>query len=417
MKKLVCLLLVLMPLARAQINEVMYNPCSEQGSDSYNEWFELYNPSEQALNVSGWSVCGDQLLAGYISHNDSKVYLEEGLLIPAEGFALVTDGGTGTEVYDNFNVSPSLALHVDASSICGGLNNDFQNITLDYNGSLLYSLNYSKTWGGNGNGMSLERQDGGWSESLVLGGTPGCENSFLTTTSTSTTTTTTLPDNTTNVSTTTTTTTTTASTNSQSTSSSSSSGGTSPKSYFKVLEHPEYIKQGEKYHVVYEFFSGSKYGRMRFVSYVYRGHKNICREPDGSHFKYKHSAYAVESELTKREKVLLNLTIDLKEGCDDLGEYTLRGRVYLYDDEWKKWKDKDVGVEVEAGKCEKEEETEGNPEQVNVLSSNTTEENHTVDIFESTPRTTGSFLSPVTLGVLIAGAVAVLIAIKKFPFS
>ncbi len=34
------------------INEVMYNP---EEDDNYNEWVELYNPTNQSINVSGWS--------------------------------------------------------------------------------------------------------------------------------------------------------------------------------------------------------------------------------------------------------------------------------------------------------------------------------------------------------------------------
>lgn len=39
------------------VNEVYYDVASGKGSDTQNEWVELYNPTSLAIDLSGWSVC------------------------------------------------------------------------------------------------------------------------------------------------------------------------------------------------------------------------------------------------------------------------------------------------------------------------------------------------------------------------
>lgn len=166
------------PKGSIEISEIMYDPSSSQGSDSYNEWIELRNPSSVGVDVSNWTICGDIVLSGYVSHSDGKVYKDSGALIPAGGYAVVTDGGTGTDVFANFNVSSSsVALHVDAASMCSGLKNDNDTITLSYqNRSVADSVSYTKAWGAAGSGKTLIRNGTNWAESAQNGGTPGTAN-------------------------------------------------------------------------------------------------------------------------------------------------------------------------------------------------------------------------------------------------
>lgn len=46
---------------RVVVNEIMADPF---GDDTYQEWIELYNPSDEAVNLAGWALrdCGDQLV-------------------------------------------------------------------------------------------------------------------------------------------------------------------------------------------------------------------------------------------------------------------------------------------------------------------------------------------------------------------
>ncbi len=193
------------PAKPITINEVMYNPVQ---NDNYNEWIEVYNPSGNSIDITtGWTLCNDRILAGYIDRN-GNIYNYINSTIPANGYAVITDGNSGTDVYSNFNVSSSaIALHVDANSLCGGLTNTGGTIILKNSSRIVDSVTYSNSWGANGNGNSLERtESGNWAESLNIGGTPGYQNSVY---SQSTTTTTTTTTSTTSTITTTSTTTTT----------------------------------------------------------------------------------------------------------------------------------------------------------------------------------------------------------------
>ena len=164
------------------INEIMYNPVP---SDTYNEWIELYNNGTDSVSLENWKLCDKEIHSGYIDRDrDGALYRNASIIIPPGGYALITDGSSGTEVYDNFTVSETaLALHVDAASICTGLTNtDGKPIELtDSSGTLIEIITYNPSLGASGNGKSLERNSTGWFESLTNGGTPGWENSIITT--------------------------------------------------------------------------------------------------------------------------------------------------------------------------------------------------------------------------------------------
>jgi hypothetical protein len=41
-----------------RINEIMYNPSTEQGDDANMEWLELYNNDTEAISINGWTIDG-----------------------------------------------------------------------------------------------------------------------------------------------------------------------------------------------------------------------------------------------------------------------------------------------------------------------------------------------------------------------
>ena len=75
---------------------------------------------------------------------EGGLFNNEGTIIPAFGFALITD--EKTRVYNNFNVSPeAIKLYVDDGAIGNGLANTQDKITLyDNNNNTIDQLNYSK---------------------------------------------------------------------------------------------------------------------------------------------------------------------------------------------------------------------------------------------------------------------------------
>ncbi|MBT96708.1 hypothetical protein CMI49_01265 [Candidatus Pacearchaeota archaeon] len=167
---LVILFVLIIPnISAVIISEIMYSPNFDE---NYNEWVEIYNEGSD-VNLSNWSLCGKDILEGYIDHNEAEALKNEGgLILTAGSYAIITDGGSGTEVYSNFDVS-GLALHVDAASLCGRLSNTGKEISLEDNQeSLIDSVAYSPDWGAQDNNNSLQF-DGEWCEAIS---TPGNEN-------------------------------------------------------------------------------------------------------------------------------------------------------------------------------------------------------------------------------------------------
>lgn len=156
------------------VNEVMYDPPAPL-DDNFNEWVELRNVSADSVDLAGWTFCGKPLKSGYIEKNSGKIQADRGLIIPPGGYAVITDGGTGTEVYTNFEVvEDSIALHVGTASLCGGsLPNSSGKELVLAGGGFRESIIYQPSWGGNGNGRSVALFEGGWKEAHS---TPGGEN-------------------------------------------------------------------------------------------------------------------------------------------------------------------------------------------------------------------------------------------------
>ncbi len=163
------------------MTEIMYDPVQD---DNYNEWIEIYNPTDESISLEGWKLCNNQILAGYVDRNGQIVF-NDTFLIPSNGYGIITDGGTGTEVYVNFKVSGT-ALHVDASSLCGGLSNSGKSLQL-YNGSqLVEKITYSNSLGANNDGNSLQKVNNNWIPCIPTLGLPNCVGSQTTTPTTTT---------------------------------------------------------------------------------------------------------------------------------------------------------------------------------------------------------------------------------------
>ncbi|MAH03506.1 hypothetical protein CMI39_01825 [Candidatus Pacearchaeota archaeon] len=172
-KKLLYLIIIFLitpNITAVIISEIMYAPTF---GENYNEWIEIYNDGPD-VDLSNWSLCGKNILEGYVDHNEAEALKnEEGLILTEGDYAVLTDGGSGTEVYSNFEVS-GLALHVDSASLCGRLSNTGKEISIDNNqGSLIDSVTYNSEWGAQDNSNSLQF-DGTWCEALP---TPGKANS------------------------------------------------------------------------------------------------------------------------------------------------------------------------------------------------------------------------------------------------
>jgi len=150
--------------------EFHYNPATAQGTDSEFEFLELYNPGDQPVDLSGWSL----------SEGLSFTFPEGTVLASADYLVVassaVSYAGLGYPVYDWGS---------------GGLHNSGELIALRApDGVVIESVLYSDTgdWDSapDGQGPSLERlfltgdphDAAQWSASIGTCGTPGATNSL-----------------------------------------------------------------------------------------------------------------------------------------------------------------------------------------------------------------------------------------------
>jgi cardiolipin synthase len=174
-------------LTNIVINEVMYDP---EPNDNYNEWVELYNPTNQSINVSGWSIVdnyADDFLEVDLDHGNGTT------IIPPNGYAIIADHGT--TIYENFSIPDNaIRIYVDDAAIGNGLGNDkdkmiLKNSTGQIIDTIEWGYNYSDVPGEPADvvneGHSLARyQDTDTNDSSKdfyegIIPTPGSENTFV----------------------------------------------------------------------------------------------------------------------------------------------------------------------------------------------------------------------------------------------
>ncbi|MBI2140162.1 tandem-95 repeat protein [Candidatus Woesearchaeota archaeon] len=127
-------LLILAGAASAEIliNEIMFNPTDAQGGEDTGEWVELFNNGEEAADLSGFRLCGSNLLAGYVERLNGSTEEANGFALESQSFAVITRGGTGTNVYSSMAVDPdSLAFHVSSALCTSGLSNTGETISIE----------------------------------------------------------------------------------------------------------------------------------------------------------------------------------------------------------------------------------------------------------------------------------------------
>jgi len=174
LRKAIVLLFLVLPFkvlaSDLVVTEIMYDV---EGSDSGQEWIELYNLGQDNLVVtSTWRF--------YDSANH-KINLYQGTSTIASGeFLILADNP------ENFLISyPDFSGNLFDTVI--SLPNSSSSLALSIDEGATYFLNeaYDSSWGANGNGYSLEKVDfyasstQNWKESSILGGGPGQDNSEI----------------------------------------------------------------------------------------------------------------------------------------------------------------------------------------------------------------------------------------------
>ena len=151
------------------VNEIMYNSSSYYDSE---DWIELYNPSNDSINISLWSIKD--------RNNDNHFIFPESLIIPGNDFLVVSR-----------NVNAFHSIHSHEPAIIGDIPFGFgrgdqvrlYSSIMMLVDSVQYEINSPWPSSPDYSGHSLELNDlndnlipGNWSASTNIIGTPGCNN-------------------------------------------------------------------------------------------------------------------------------------------------------------------------------------------------------------------------------------------------
>jgi len=152
------------------INEIMYNLA---GVDDKHEWIELYNASSSEINLEGFKINDGDDSTNHSFNAPPKNNSRGSMTIPPQGYLLLADDAVTTAL-DLSNYSSSIIDTVfTLPNISGVLK------IINKEGKEICSASYSKQMGASGNGKTLEWGGTQFIESLILGGTPGAQNSNL----------------------------------------------------------------------------------------------------------------------------------------------------------------------------------------------------------------------------------------------
>lgn len=137
------------------LSEVYYDVASDKGSDTSNEWVELYNPTSSPVALAGWQLCD-------ASACDA---LPSGTTIGAQSFLVITNDAS-TFTFWSVPASAQLAL---GSSLGSGLSNTGDQVILkDTSATTVDALSYGSNT--DINNPALVDVDEGWSLARL---TPG----------------------------------------------------------------------------------------------------------------------------------------------------------------------------------------------------------------------------------------------------
>ncbi|GBD86322.1 hypothetical protein BMS3Abin03_00238 [bacterium BMS3Abin03] len=122
------------------VNEIMYTP-----SGGEPEWIELYNNTNEQINLNGWSVTD-------LFTTPATATIDIDLILPPNSYAVLTKD---ISIINYHRVIPKILYELNLPV----LNNDTDGIILkDNRGATIDSVHYFSDWGGT-NGFSLERKD------------------------------------------------------------------------------------------------------------------------------------------------------------------------------------------------------------------------------------------------------------------
>jgi hypothetical protein len=129
------------PPSSIVINEIMYRP-----ENSESEWIEIFNRSENAINLNGWKI------SDVITTPVEEIIVEEDFILAPKTYLVISKSGTITNFH---RVIPSQIIELNFAN----LNNDADGVVIrDSRGLTIDSVFYDANFGGKA-GYSVERKD------------------------------------------------------------------------------------------------------------------------------------------------------------------------------------------------------------------------------------------------------------------
>lgn len=102
-----------------RINKVYYDVDSTHGLEGDNEWVEIYNQTDTALDITDWQICDNSSCDTLASSSP--------IMIPAKGFAVITAAST---TWSYWNIPSDVVKIVLNSDIGNGLGNNGDRLML-----------------------------------------------------------------------------------------------------------------------------------------------------------------------------------------------------------------------------------------------------------------------------------------------
>jgi predicted ribosomally synthesized peptide with SipW-like signal peptide len=116
------------------INEVYYDVACNKGDDPFDEWLELYNPTDQAISLKDWAI----------TDNHTTRTIHSNKSIPAHGYALISKSAS---TWHDWNINPGHTPGVEiielGQLIGNGLDNNGDRVILkSRDGIIIDQMNY-----------------------------------------------------------------------------------------------------------------------------------------------------------------------------------------------------------------------------------------------------------------------------------
>ncbi len=166
------------------INEIMFDLGGDLGNtDTNREWIEIYNNSSSEINLTDWKFNDGDEATNHGLNVPPKNGGRGSMILPAAGYFILAEHAETFLTVDHIGftgtVIDTVALNLkDATSTVTTLK------IIAPDGTAIDEVTYYNSWGGNGNGKTLERITAGsgssdvanWGASSATGGTPGAVN-------------------------------------------------------------------------------------------------------------------------------------------------------------------------------------------------------------------------------------------------